>query len=182
MSKRSKLRLAGGPAREIRQISSRVAQVMRFARPAIFAALVVVLGPVDAGQGLAQTATEQREAAVLKARAGHMGEAQKELRAMLAAGTDDNGLVVMDLASLLQQDRKAREAVAVFEKAALAKPPEYALLAATRAYRDLRRYTDAARLAREGLQRFPDQTVWPLLLSLVLSDARHPREALEILR
>jgi tetratricopeptide (TPR) repeat protein len=88
----------------------------------------------------------------------------------------------MDLATLLQQDKKPREAVAVFEKAALTKPPDYALLAATRAYRDLRRYTDAARLARERQQRFPDQTVWPLLLSLVLSDARRPREALAILR
>jgi|HubBroStandDraft_6_1064221.scaffolds.fasta_scaffold13637_3 biofilm PGA synthesis protein PgaA len=156
--------------------------MMRFALRSIVSGLVVVFGLTDVAQGLAQTATEQREAAVLKARAGHMGDAQKELRAMLAAGADDNGLVAMDLATLLQQDKKPREAVAVFEKAALTKPPDYALLAATRAYRDLRRYTDAARLAREGQQRFPDQTVWPLLLSLVLSDARRPREALAILR
>ena len=98
-----------------------------------------------------------------------MAEAQAALRAMLAAGTDD-GLVAMDLATLLQQDGKPAEAVAVFEKAARPDPPDYALLAATRAYRDLRRYDDAARLARQGMQRFPNDTVWPLILSLVLSD------------
>src|SRR5262249_14681339 len=58
----------------------------------------------------------------------------------------------------------------------------YALLAATRAYRDLRRYDDAARLARQGMQRFPDETVWPLLLSLILSDDNKPAEPLAILR
>src|SRR5262245_18392492 len=81
----------------------------------------------------AQTATQQREAAVLKARAGQMTEAQAALRAMLAAGVDD-GLVAIDLATLLQQDGKAAEAVAVFEKANKTDPPDYALLAVTRAY------------------------------------------------
>src|SRR5262249_4031126 len=58
----------------------------------------------------------------------------------------------------------------------------YALLAAARAYRDLHRYGDAERLARQGLERFPAQTVWPLLLSLVLSDAGRSSEALAILK
>jgi biofilm PGA synthesis protein PgaA len=110
-----------------------------------------------------------------------MNDAVAELRAMLVAGEDD-GLVAMDLATLLQQSGKSRQAIAVFEKAARAEPPDYALLAATRAYRDLHRYDDAARLARQGLGRFSEQTVWPLLLSLILSDARRSREALEILR
>src|SRR5262249_33461510 len=81
----------------------------------------------------------------------------------------------------LQQAAKPREAVAAFEKAALAEPPDYGLLAAARAYRDLHRYGDAEKLARSGLERFPDQTVWPLLLSLVLTDAGRPNDALEIL-
>jgi biofilm PGA synthesis protein PgaA len=123
----------------------------------------------------------QREAAVLKARAGRMAEAQAELRAMLAAG-DTDGLAAMDLATLLQQDQKPDEAAAMFEKAALAKPPDYAMLAATRGYRDLRRYDDAERLARQGQQRFPAQPAWPMLLSLVLSDAGRTREALAILQ
>jgi biofilm PGA synthesis protein PgaA len=110
-----------------------------------------------------------------------MAEAQAALRAMLTAGTDD-GLVAMDLATLLQQDGKSAEAVAVFEKAARPDPPDYALLAATRAYRDLRRYDDAARVARQGMQRFPNDTVWPLILSLVLSDDGKASEALTILR
>jgi biofilm PGA synthesis protein PgaA len=111
-----------------------------------------------------------------------MAEAQAALRALLAAGITDNGLVAMDLETLLQQDGKPAEAVEVFEKAALADPPQYALLAATRAYRDLRRYNDAARLARQGMQRFPDETVWPLLLSLILSDDGKSAEALAVLR
>jgi hypothetical protein len=98
--------------------------MMRFARRLIVSALVVVSGLIRVEPGLPQTATELREAAVLKARAGHIGEAQKELRAMLAAGNGDNGLVAMDLTTLLQQDRKPREAVAVFEKAAPRSPGE----------------------------------------------------------
>ena len=148
--------------------------------------LLIVVAGLIAGTGgtkrvLAQTAPQQREAAVLKARAGNMAEGQAALRAMLAAGTDD-GLVAMDLTTLLQQDGKPAEAVAVFEKAARPDPPDYALLAATRAYRDLGHYDDAARLAREGLRRFPADTVWPLLLSLVLSDAGRTAEALDVLR
>ena len=128
-----------------------------------------------------QSPTERREAAVLKARAGQMAAAQADLRALLAAGIDD-GLVAMDLATLLQQDGKSAEAVDVFAKAARPDPPDYALLAVTRANRDLRRYDEAARLAREGMRLFPDQSVWPLLLSLVLSDAGNTAESLAVLK
>ena len=150
-------------------------------RPVV-AALMLVLGIVaTAENGWAQTASRLREAAVLKARSGQMEEAQADLRRMLASGIDD-GLVAMDLATLLQQDGKPEEALAVFTTAAAASPPGYALLAAARAGRDLRRYEEAARLAREGSRRFPTETVWPLLLSLILSDAGRADEALEILR
>ena len=57
---------------------------------------ILIVGLFGAGSAAAQTSTQQREAAVLKARAGSMAEAQAALRAMLAAGTDD-GLVAMDL-------------------------------------------------------------------------------------
>ena len=50
-----------------------------------------------------------------------------------------------------------------------------------RAYRDVRRYRDAEKLARKGLERFPDQTTWPVLLALVLTDAGRPKEALDVL-
>ncbi len=117
---------------------------------------------------------------MLQARAGRLEPAIAALRKMLAAGEDD-GLVAMDLVALLQQAHRSGQAIAVFEHAAVAEPPDYALLAATRAYRDVRRYGDAEKLARQGLKRFPDQTVWPLLLALVLTDAGRPKEALEIL-
>src|SRR4051812_48680696 len=154
---------------------------MQVGSRSIIAIAILLVGLIYVEHGLAQTITERREAAVLKARAGHMNEALAELRGMVAAGAED-GLVAMDLAALLQQTRKAREAVTVFEKSAVSEPPEYALLALTRAYRDLHRYDVAARLARQGLKRFYDRPVWPLLLSLVLSDARRSREALDILR
>ena len=146
----------------------------------VVAGWLLIAAVIGAEQVRAQTITERREAAVLQARAGHLEAAIRALRAMLAAGEDD-GLVAMDLTALLQQARRPRDAVAVFEKAAVAAPPDYALLDVTRAYRDLRRYRDAEKLARQGLERFPDQTVWPLLLALVLADAGRPREAIEVL-
>jgi biofilm PGA synthesis protein PgaA len=100
---------------------------------------------------------------------------------MLAAGADD-GLVAMDLVTLLQQAGRAEEAAAEFAKAARPDAPSYALLATTRANRDLRRTAEAERLAREGARRFRDEPVWPLLLSLVLSDAGRSGEALALLR
>src|SRR3954454_17614675 len=139
---------------------------MQGASRTIIAIAILLVGLIGAEQVVAQTVTERREAAVLKERAGHMNEDLAELRGMLAAA--DDGLVAMDLATLLQQAHKPREAVKVFEKAAVAEPPEYALLAVTRAYRDLRRYDVAARLGRQGLKRFSEQPVWALLLSLVL--------------
>ena len=129
----------------------------------------------------AQSATEQRERAVTRARAGNVGEAVVALRAMLAAGVDD-GRVAMDLTTLLQQDGKSEEAAAVFAKADRGDSPSYALLAAVRANRMLRRYDEAQRLARDGARRFPADPVWPLSLSLVLSDAGKSTEALEALR
>ena len=136
---------------------------------------------VMAGPVFAQTATERREAAVLRARAGHVDEALQSLRALLASGTDD-GLVAMDLATLLQQNGKSAEAAEVFARAGKTDAPDYALIAATRANRDIRNYGEAERLAREGLRRFPDESLWPVLLSLILSDAGRPQEALALLK
>ena len=146
----------------------------------IIAGWLLIVGVIGAEQVFAQTITERREAAVLQARSGQLEPAVAALRAMLAAHEDD-GLVAMDLSALLQQAQRPGEAIAVFEQAAVANPPDYALLAATRAYRDVRRYRDAEKLARQGLTRFPDQTVWPLLLALVLTDAGRPKEALDAL-
>ena len=154
---------------------------MHIAGRVVIAGWLSIVGAMgaEAEQALAQI-TERREAAVLRARAGQLEPAITALRAMLAAGEDD-GLVAMDLAALLQQAHRAGEAIAVYERAAVADPPDYALLAAARAYRDARRYRDAEKLARQGLKRFPDQTTWPLLLALVLTDVDRPKEALEVL-
>jgi biofilm PGA synthesis protein PgaA len=99
------------------------------------------------------------------------------------AATSDRSdkLASMRLTVQLQRAGKPAEAVAAFETAAMSEPPDDALLAATRAYRDLKRYDDAERQARLGLRRFPDQPIWPLLLALVLTDAGRPQDALILL-
>ncbi len=113
------------------------------------------------------------------ARAGDRTGGETALRALLAAGADD-GKVGFDLATLLQQDGKAQEAADVFARTRQADAPEYALLAAARANRALRRDDEALRLARLGQARFPGDPTWALLLSLILSDARRGAEALQI--
>jgi biofilm PGA synthesis protein PgaA len=50
-----------------------------------------------------------------------------------------------------------------------------------RAYRDQKRYDRAEALAREGLRRFPGDTVWPILLGLVMVDAGKAEAALTLL-
>ncbi len=141
-----------------------------------------VVGTVAlAGQTVAQTATERREAAVLRARTGQVDEAVQSLRSMLASGIDD-GLVAMDLTTLLQQNGKAEEAAAVFARAGKSDAPDYALIAATRANRDIRQYEEAEKLAREGARRFPSDPFWPVVLSLILSDAGRSQDALAILK
>lgn len=91
-----------------------------------------------------------------------MGEAQTKLRALLAAGADD-GLVAMDLVTLLQQDGKSAEAAALFASSAKADSPAYALLAAARANQAIGRHDEARRLAREGARRFPADPAWTRL-------------------
>ena len=62
-------------------------------------------------------------------------------------------------------------------------PPDYAACSRPRGpTATCGRYDDAARLAREGARRFRRRSVWPLLLSLVLSDAGRTAGALAVLR
>lgn len=124
----------------------------------------------------AQSVTEQRESAVRLARAGQMVEAQATLRGLLAAGTDD-GLVAMDLVTLLQQDGKSAEAAALFASAAKADPPAYALLAAAQANQAIGRPDEAKRLAREGARLFPDDPAWARLQGPGQGPGRGPGRA-----
>lgn len=55
------------------------------------------------------------------------------------------------------------------------------LLAGARALRDAKQFDRAAALARAGLARFPEDSVWELLLALILIDAGKAKEALIIL-
>ena len=133
-----------------------------------------------AAAALADPPLSEREQAVAEARAGHPDIAIAELRRLLAAGTSDP-LVAMDLAVLLHQSGDAKAATDVFERAGMAVPPEYALMAMTRAYRDQGRYDAAEKLARAGMKRFPAEAAWPVLLSLILADSGRSDEALRLL-
>ncbi len=112
-----------------------------------------------AGTVQAQTATDLRENAVWQARAGKMAEAQNTLRALLVSGPDD-GLVAMDLVTLLEQDGKPLEAAVIFKRADKTDAPAYALQAAVRANQALGRHDEARRLLSEGTRRFPGDPVW----------------------
>jgi len=129
---------------------------------------------------LADSPLSEREQAVAEARAGHPDIAIAKLRRLLAGGTSDP-LVAMDLAVLLYQSGDAKAATDVFERAGMAAPPEYALMAMTRAYRDQARYDSAEKLARAGMTRFPAEATWPVLLSLTLSYTGRSDEALRVL-
>jgi len=122
----------------------------------------------------------ERETAVGLARAGQVEQAIKQLRALLASGSSDP-LVPLDLAVILAQNGQAAEAIATYEKAHPVRPPSYALAAMTRAYRDLKQFDQAAALGRSGMQRFPGEAVWPILLALILADQGRAAEATAML-
>jgi biofilm PGA synthesis protein PgaA len=120
------------------------------------------------------------DAAMALAKAGQPDEAVRRLRMLLKSATADPA-VALDLAALLQQTGKAAQAVSLFEKSDLSRAPGYALLAAVRAWRDLKDFARAAALARQGLMRFPQESVWPILLALILADDGKAQEALSLL-
>src|SRR5579863_1586473 len=125
-------------------------------------------------------ASSEREAAVQLARGGHLPEAIEQLQDMLARGATDP-LLEADLLTLLQQAGRSSEAVGLYERTHPADLPSYALLAVTRAYRDTRRFDRAEVVAREGMRRFPDESVWPVLLALILADNGRSDESLRLL-
>jgi hypothetical protein len=80
-------------------------------------------------------AQSPRERAVLRFRAGEQDAALADLRQQLSAGSTDPALAP-DLITLLQQAGRSAEAVAIWEAAHPRTPPDYALAAMVRAYRD----------------------------------------------
>src|SRR4029077_16673786 len=84
------------------ELSWTINAMMHVARRSLLAGGMLIVGLIGAEQVAAQSISERREAAVLQARAGRLDAAIAQLRAMLAAGEDD-GLVAMDLATLLAQ-------------------------------------------------------------------------------
>jgi len=121
-----------------------------------------------------------RQAAVAQARLGHVDAAVAALRTMLAQGTKDP-LVALDLGVILQQAGRPADALAVFQRVNVATAPSYALLAMTRACRDLQRFDRAEALARQGQRRFPNEPVWIVSRGLILADAGKGTEALAVL-
>jgi biofilm PGA synthesis protein PgaA len=126
------------------------------------------------------SAVSQPEAAMILARSGQTDEAIRQLRALLASGKPDPD-IVWDLVVLLLQTGRTADAVELYEKTKPEQAPSPALLAATRAYRDLKQFDRAAALARSGMQRFPKEAVWPVLLALILTDQGKTDEAAALL-
>lgn len=141
-------------------IANRAARTAGRGNPGFRALGFVLLASIAmTGTAQAQTATDLRENAVRDARAGKMAEAHASLRALLVTGPDD-GLVAMDLVTLLEQDGKSREAAAIFARANKADPPAYALQAAVRANQAIGQQDEARRLVAEGQRRFPGDPAW----------------------
>jgi biofilm PGA synthesis protein PgaA len=135
--------------------------------PSATALLVTMLSQSPtAGSVAAQT----REAAVEAARRGAYDTAISSLQALAKAAPFDTG-VRFDLAVVLQWAGRSREATDVFDSTRGTEAPEYVLSAMTRAYRDQKRWNDAAALTVEGGRRFPGSAEWPLAARLVEGDA-----------
>lgn len=115
------------------------------------------------------THAQTREEAVRAAREGNIDEAIRALENITAHNREDSE-AALDLAVILTWAKRPRDATDVFERAAVAVPPEYVLLAMTRAYRDQQRFAEASQLAAQGLRRFPEENAWPLLNNLLAGD------------
>lgn len=102
------------------------------------------------------------------------------LRKLMEDG-DKDPLLPLDLAVVLTWANQPNEAIVVFEKASPVDPPDYVLLSVAQAYRNLKRLPQAEKIARNGMQRFPDQPAWIKLLALILTDSGKPKEAIELL-
>jgi poly-beta-1,6 N-acetyl-D-glucosamine export porin PgaA len=129
---------------------------------------------------IAEAAAATREDAVQAARAGRLDEAIATLRAL--ERTSDDPRVRFDLAVVLQWAARPREATDVFEKlpSGIA-VPAYVREAMIGAYRDQRRFAEAALVARAGMAADPGDPNWPRLLALVLADEGKTDEAAAVL-
>lgn len=121
-----------------------------------------------------------REEAVELARDGKTDAAIAALRALLGTAPDDH-LVAYDLAFILTWVGRNREATDAFERAGGGEPPVYVLGPIIRAYRDQKRFAEAERWARAGMEQYPLDATWAKLLGLVLADQGKTREALALL-
>src|SRR5437868_1584756 len=135
----------------------------RVGRLQVFSFLILLALPMTKADG------QSREEAVRAAREGRTDEAIRDLQSIVASNSR-NTAAALDLATILTWAKRPRDATDVFERAAVVEPPEYVLLAMTRAYRDQQRFALAQQLAQEGLRRFPQQNSWPLLNALLAGD------------
>ncbi len=115
-------------------------------------------------------ASQTREQAVAAAREGRLDEGIAILESLLAGG-DQSRETAFDLAVILARAKRPKEATDLFERTDSVEAPEYVLLAMTRAYWDQRRNDAGLRLAREGLERFPDNVTWFKLNGLIGGEA-----------
>ena len=107
-------------------------------------------------------------------------ETIRQLRARLASDNAD-ARIACDLVFLLHRAGLAAQAIELYENFNFGHLPSHTLLAAARAYRDLKQFQQAAALARLGMAGFPSEAIWPVQAALALADEGKPDEALAML-
>ena len=148
--------------------------IRRFLIPFVVSVALSSLSPISSW---AQNAGSDQ--AIVMARAGQTAEAL-EILAACYADTPDDWSVFHDYLTVLnwagQDDRVAELSTRLSPQAA----PGYALEAAAQSARRRGDYIMAESFYRTGLQRFPEDSDFPVGLVMTLVDADHSQEALEL--
>ncbi|HKL49235.1 MAG TPA: poly-beta-1,6 N-acetyl-D-glucosamine export porin PgaA, partial [Desulfuromonadales bacterium] len=127
------------------------------------------------GQNLSE---EKHDRAIERARQGHTEEAVKTLRTLHRSNPKDKDVVYDLLAVLSWADRNA-EALELADKIDPREAPLYVLKELAASYRHQQLYTEAERVYRLALRRFPGHLDLRAGLLLTLSDAGRPERALK---
>lgn len=122
-----------------------------------------------------------REQAVAAAREGKLQPAIAQLRHLASISADR--AVAFDLVVVLTWDGQPEEALRIYQQRGLAADaPDYVESAVARAYRAMRRFAEAERMARTALQKHPADADWTAFLALVLTDLDRAAEAQTVLQ
>jgi Flp pilus assembly protein TadD len=125
------------------------------------------------------TPEEHRQRALLLADLGRYDEAAEEIASGLSSAPQETALLATLARIHLAADQPVEALAAADRAAAAVEPPELsALVVRAMALTDSRRYADAARVAGEILQNWPDDAYAQRTGAALLSESRNGQEAL----